>query len=317
MWSLFLSTVYPGVHCHVIQLTLGVLLFLQGTPTIRDINFTNPPYFQYFICSYDSPLQHLDQHKTHPFMYPCLLSMCIYVWVWIVVCTLRHMFFWRFFCHCVCVCMRVHEHVCSDGLRLCALTFMVKLKRKRQQKENPEWTVECAWFGDYIGRVRGETQNGASAARQMRGWESAWLWLHVASVEAFCHIQSRVKGWGSLLNCICLSHLCLSESLCPSVCRGRCLDSDHMFQACPKYLTLNDAEKSLARHLEDVLNTDPHPSDTRVKINKKFFKTPDSTLFDFHIQKHHREHKLTEHWCLVYKKNEIWSPNVSLCCGAK
>lgn len=183
--------------------------------------------------SYDSPLQHLDKHKTHPFMHLCLLSMCIYVWVWIVVCTLRHMllFFCLYqVCSFVCVHMRVLVCMC---LRACKCASWPLWWGWRENGSRKKTTLSEPWnalgLGITLARAHGKTQRRASAARQMRGWESAWLWLCVASVEAFSHSQSSIKGCGSLFNCICLSHLWLSESFFPSVYRCCCLDSNRIF----------------------------------------------------------------------------------------
>lgn len=185
--------------------------------------------------SYDSPLQHLDKHKTHPFMHLCLLSMCIYVWVWIVVCTLRHMllvFFSFIKCAvlCVCTCVCTHTKLC---LRACKCASWPLWWGWRENGSRKKTTLSEPWnalgLGITLARAHGKTQRRASAARQMRGWESAWLWLCVASVEAFSHSQSSIKGCGSLFNCICLSHLWLSESFFPSVYRCCCLDSNRIF----------------------------------------------------------------------------------------
>lgn len=87
----------------------GVFWLIYGTPTAVSINLTSPVYCTLStLCTF--MIHHLDEQKKLPFMYLYLLSMCIYVWVRIVVCTGRRVLFFfffcffRFLCGCVILC---------------------------------------------------------------------------------------------------------------------------------------------------------------------------------------------------------------------
>lgn len=114
---------------------------------------------RYFMHSYDSPLQHLDKQKKTP-LYLYLLIVCIYAWVWIVVCAQRHMFL-SSLCMCNCVYLLQYIQYVSVGFHVCVLTPMVRKGRKRQKENRTQWSVECAWFGDYIGPCAWENTKGS------------------------------------------------------------------------------------------------------------------------------------------------------------
>lgn len=43
-----------------------------------------------------------------------------------------------------------------------------------EEKKHTKQSAERAWLGITLAQMHEETQRGASVARQMRGWQSAW-----------------------------------------------------------------------------------------------------------------------------------------------
>lgn len=113
---------------------------------------------------YASPQENL----CFMYLYLWLLSMCIYVWVWIFVCTWRLMlfsfssFFFFFLCGCVIMCVLYIQHSkCLWG----SMCFDPYGKREEEMAEGKphysKWSVECAWFWDYIGPCAWENTKGS------------------------------------------------------------------------------------------------------------------------------------------------------------
>lgn len=132
-------------------------------------------------------------------MYLYLLSMCIYVWVWIVVCTRRvfFSFFFLFYLWVSCV------HTIIQYLSVCVLTSMVREERK-WQKGKPhysEWSVECAWFWDYTGLCAWENTK-RSFYRQTDERLRKCLALAPCDFNLTSHSKQHSRLCGSLFNCL-------------------------------------------------------------------------------------------------------------------
>lgn len=125
--------------------------------------------------------------KKNPILYLCLFTMCVYVWVWIVVCA-RHMccFLCFFPPLWVLLCMCVSTQYVSEGFQVRFLTLMVWEERKWQEENHTKWSMECAWFGDYIGPCAWENTKGSFYCQTDERWrKELGFWLCVVSAKDF------------------------------------------------------------------------------------------------------------------------------------
>ena len=86
------------------------------------------------------------------------------------------------------MCIHYRRYVCV-GLHVCVLTPVVREERGNSRKKsalNEVWKVLGS--GITVAHVHWKTQRRASAAKHIRVWESACLWLIVTSIENFSHI---------------------------------------------------------------------------------------------------------------------------------
>ena len=132
------------------------------------------------MCSYDSPLQRLDEQKKtkKTYFYVSLSSQHVYLCVGVNSClhSQTYVVLLLFVFHCVCVCVCTLHTVCMclhvpDG------------ERGEEMAEGEPTTLSEACnvlgFGIPLARVYGKTnkKGGGFASKQMSRCEAVWPWL--------------------------------------------------------------------------------------------------------------------------------------------